>query len=309
MSMDMNQLIDAIKVSNDDIKFIDDPKGFGWAPTNHLRAQIAHINRDIKVVIKRCYTYETFKVEKYLYEKILSRMLIRTPKLYKDFQYEGDYWLILEDIGEEYLDVGKLDERKLLLQTMGSFHGEGINYIDDDDVKTVLPHFESNEEEFRSKRNLLVNATKIDKFNLDSKLIIFFEYIWDKMSEQTFTLLHGDTDPSNFIIENNEAGVIDFEKAKIGPVSLDLSKIASSIHDEDLEYYHNSFSRYDNSLSLDKIREMVKLGEAYNNFHWICYDLKADSEPPYPEYRWNEERFIKMVSRLHELINYFEDME
>ena len=195
MSMDMKQLIDAIKVSNDDIKFIDDPKGFGWAPTNHLRAQIAHINRDIKVVIKRCYTYETFKVEKYLYEKILSRMLIRTPKLYMDFQYEGDYWLILEDIGEEYLDVGKLDERKLLLQTMGSFHGEGINYIDDDEVKTVLPHFESNGEEYRSKRNLLVNATKIDKFNLDSKLIIFFEYIWDKMSEQTFTLLHGDTDP------------------------------------------------------------------------------------------------------------------
>lgn len=309
MSIDTNQLKDAIKVSNDDIKFIEDPKGFGWAPTNHLRAKIATNNDVLKVVIKRCYTYETYKVEKYLYEKILSQMLMRTPKLYMDFQYEGDYWLILEDIGEEYLNTVNLDERKLLLQTMGSLHGEGINYIEEDEVKNVLPNFESNGKEFSSKRELLVKASVIDKFNFDSKLINFFKYIWDKISDQPFTLLHGDTDSSNFIIENNEIGVIDFEKAKIGPISLDFSKIASSINDDDLIYYHKSFSCYDNSLSLDKIREMVKLGEAYNNFHWICYDIKADSEPPYPEYKWNGERFTKMVSQLNEIKNYFEDME
>ncbi len=153
----------------------------------------------LKVVIKRCYTYETFKVEKYLYEKILSQMLMRTPKLYTDFQYEGDYWLILEDIGEEYLNTDKLDERKLLLQTMGYLHGEGKNHIEEDEIKNVLPFFESDGKEFSSKRELLVKASVMDKFNFDSKLINFFKYIWDKISDQPFTLLHGDTDASNFI--------------------------------------------------------------------------------------------------------------
>lgn len=308
MSIDTNLFKSTIKQNNDSIKFIEDPKGFGWAPTNHLRAKIAYLNDVLEVVIKRCYTNETFNIEKYLYKEILPQMLFRTPKLYMDFQYEGDYWLMLEDVGEEYLNRGKPDERKLLLEAIGSFHGEGIKFIKEDEVKNILPYFESNGEEYRSKKELLVKASEIEKFNFDSNLIDFFKNMWDKMSKQQFTLLHGDTDASNFIIKNNKVGVIDFEKAKIGPISLDFSKMASSINDDDLKYYHKSFSRNGSRLSLNKIKEMVKIGEAYNNYHWICYDIKADSQPPYPEYKWNNERYVKMVSRLYELKNYFEDM-
>ena len=50
-----------------------------------------------------------------------------------------------------------------------------------------------------------------------------------ELSNRPYTLLHGDTDLSNALLTDQGMALVDFEKASIGPASLDLGRITATV--------------------------------------------------------------------------------
>ena len=90
------------------------------------------------------------------------------------------------------------------------------------------------------------------------------------------TLVHGDVNFSNAVLIDDGIGLVDFERAFIGPPSLDLGRVARMTEClEELEDYRWGFVRTrKKELTMDTVVDWAELGEVYDCFYWICYYIE-----------------------------------
>ncbi len=292
--------------NNSEMTLLTKPIGFGWAKDRHFRTTLLKYEKETKVVLKRCWTKEFFEVESYAYRHLFKNMENNMPQLYSNISIDGDNWLILEDVGNTCADKTNKSDRMEMLKILGKMHGIGTNMLEKKHFDFILPKFYC-DNEYQEKLNYLTLASNDNNLSIDQWLISFFKSIWQLIISRNFTILHGDTDSSNFIKNGDLYYTIDFERCKIGPVCLDFSKFSEYIENKnELECYVKSFNQVSNNcVSLNEIFYDAKLGEAYDYFHWLCYDIKNYFYPSYKEYVFNKHEFLRKINRLTELKNYF----
>ncbi|HIJ73636.1 MAG TPA: hypothetical protein HPP83_05985 [Candidatus Hydrogenedentes bacterium] len=62
-------------------QFAEPPRGFGWAPNRHFRAELVKGDRRKRVVIRESWSPAGFQIERYLYLSVLGDLPVKTPRL------------------------------------------------------------------------------------------------------------------------------------------------------------------------------------------------------------------------------------
>lgn len=285
------------------IKFISLPVGFGWAPERHFHARISYNNEDHAVILKRCWGNEAYETERYAYEAIMPSIPFKTAAFFGAITIGDEHWILIEDIGSECAQVHNQYERKEFLKMLGQLHGKSLLLIEQMGGRMLLRKFIDNIDEYNEKVGLLMKANSTRNIWIDKWILNLNEIVWKELITEIQTIVHGDTDFSNVIKTEKGFGIIDFERCKIGPASIDFSKIAEYIVcDDEYEVYRKAFTQESKiNVSIEKVLRWVRLGAAYDGIHWICYDIKNFLNPTYEGYVFDNDAYKEKVSRLEKL--------
>ena len=129
------------------------------------------------------------------------------------------------------------------------------------------------------------------------------EAVLHRLAEQPVVLVHGDVDFSNAVPTDQGMALVDWEKASIGPPSLDLGAMIETLSSRDeLETYRVLFSEAGGEgLTRERMHEWTDLGDAYDCLRWICYYLGVAAEGNGPGDSWRENYYSPRLCRLRAL--------
>jgi len=282
-------------------RFVQKPKGFGWAPDRHFRAIVSDGIKQQRIVIRQCWTDKGYEIERYLYHSVLSDLIVRTPELIGTFSLnpEESKWMILEDLGEGQPDMNCVSDREIFLETLGYLHGQGLGLVQEKSLSdSPLSVFHASDSEIQGWRNDLMTALTSRSYSIEQWVIDLLDELEFRLSKEPPTLLHGDTDASNAILIDTKMALVDWEKSRIGPPSLDLGRIMEKVEStEELESYRAAFcSLSGRELSKDNMRYIANLGVGYNSLRWICYYIKQSllGSPP----KWSKGTYEGFLEQL-----------
>jgi hypothetical protein len=288
-------------------RLIHGPEPYGWAPSRHFRATLAGKGRTMNVVIRRSWTYEGHDVEVFLYATVLPHLTVGTAALIAEFELgDGEPgWLVLEELDGDQARASNREHRGAYLRALGSLHAEGRTLLQRG-LLAALPRFTADSPEMSRWRCVLARAIAQGGFGVDEHVITTLELLQARMTdgiEAVETLLHGDTDFSNAMIRADGAALVDWEKATIGPPSLDLGPMMETLegHDELAAYRQGVEEVGGPSVTTAQVARWALEGETYNCIRWICYYIQAASEGSAPSADWRTRFYDPCLRRLREI--------
>jgi aminoglycoside phosphotransferase (APT) family kinase protein len=190
------------------------------------------------------------------------------------------------------------EDRKKFLTALGRLHGWGIRWLKERNVYTdcllrydgtSLPHA-GMFLPVRQWTDRLCQAVDTPALGIKTWMVSFPSQLIAHLTRQPITLLHGDTNFSNGIIVDHDLALIDFERAFIGPPSLDLGQAIERVEtDEELNAYHSSFQDTSGEvIPFSTLTEWVDLGKGYNSLHWVSYYVERTLAGNPPDSEWRE---------------------
>ncbi len=282
------------------------PEPFGWALDRHLRARLERDGSELPIVIRQSYGSTGHKVETHLYRSVLPSLSIRTAELLAVFALEDcDLpWMVLEDLGTWCADTGNTEHRAAVLRALGALHAESSRLlIDDPSTCDLLPRFAVRDPAHEQWRGLIADALGAPESGIEPSATLLLEAVLHRLTEQPAILVHGDLDFTNAIPTDQGMALIDWEKASIGPPSLDLGAMIETLSSRDeLATYRDVFNEAGGEkLTREQLQEWTDLGDAYDCFHWICYCLRVSAEGHDPGESWRESYYGPRLRRLSAL--------
>ena len=271
------------------------PTGFGWAPDRHFRGTLQRGEIDLPVVIRQSWSESGFDIERHLYKTILRNLRIKTPKMHAAFgdPSSGSFWLILEDMGTETatnIDV----YRKEILQLLAVLHATGESLTSCGDVK--LACFPANHDFFGRWDEIIEKCVDDRAYEVSRRILSALRALKSYISNTRPTFIHGDTDFSNFVLTGGDVGigVIDWERACLGPSLLDVSRIIS-VRDRynDIAAYRQSYEaeRTGNPNPIDE-RKLADFSVFFESIRWVCYFLDKVDCGSDPGIEWRDQYFL-----------------
>jgi hypothetical protein len=167
-----------------------------------------------------------------IYRRLLTGQRFDAPGLYASAYDErrGRYWMLLEDLGDDMLNHGDLDDWSAAVRWLAKLHGTYFGR--EDDLRALECLHEHDAEYYRAiareARENLESAgassavDRLDRFSDRFEAAIAF------LVDQPRTLVHGDLFSRNFLIQpGNRVRPIDWESAAIGLPIWDLTRLLS----------------------------------------------------------------------------------
>lgn len=287
-------------------EFARGPEPFGWAPGRHLRARLQKAGSRVQAVIRRSSSREAHEVETRLYHSILPGLSVRTARLLAVFDLEDDGapWMVLEDLGLHTAVTDDREHRAALLSALGRLHAEARWLVaDGSEVSHMVPRFAAGSPEHGQWRDLLRTASSERDSGIRAWAAALLDTVLSRLAEQPLTLIHGDLDYTNVIVLDEGVALVDWEKARVGPASLDIGAVVETLASRDeFETYRPAFNDVaGEGLSRDELGLWVDLGDAYDCFRWICYCLRVSAQGRDPGERWRELYYRPRLLRLNAL--------
>ena len=255
-----------------------------------------------EVVVRHSWSVSGFETERYLYGSVLADLPFKTPELFGTFTLSGDDspWMILEDMGDRSA-ANQPENRRLFLRLLGWLHGHGRRLCESAQLdERRLNRFPANHSYYDEWEAILENGLASGKYALPTSALSSCRRLRDGLVGEPQTLLHGDTDYSNAILKHNSMGLVDWERASIGPASVDLGRVvcARELHGETRSYRiaFGETSGYD--LDDEQAVRIARMGIVFDSLRWICYYIKqveGGSDPGEEWYRAHYEPCIERV--------------
>jgi hypothetical protein len=284
---------------------VDGPEPFGWAPERHSRAGLVRGGDAIRIVIRHSWSPDGHERELYLYHGILPHLSIRTAMLHTTFEFgDAPGWMVLEDLGSRHPRRECVEDRQALLHTLGSLHGQAILLVEQQLIPGhPLTRFDACRGEYGEWMDLLTRAAACPCSGVRKWMPALLAQLLPRLAADTVTLLHGDLDLSNAIPTDAGMALVDWEKASIGPVSLDLGFLIEFIRRrEEIESYRLAFcDASGRGLAPERLGELIDLADGYDSLRWICHYLRevAAGRDPGPD--WHDAYYVPRLDRLHSL--------
>jgi hypothetical protein len=308
---DILELVDAVGNAMPGWRVVAPPEPFTWARDRHFRARVARECVEQAIVIRRAWRDEAYAVETYMYRAALPRIGVGTPKLLATFSMsDGSKWTVLEDVGRQTADPHNAGHRKAFLRALGTLHGQGMRLLADPGFDGgPLVRFDGEHVPYGGKRvpiekwhKLLRDAVPSPTFSLDPSFLALPHRMMEELAMQPPTVPHGDTDTSNALLNRGEVTLIDFERASIGPASLDLGRAVALLKSPaELDEYKRTFSAAGQPLSADALGQWADLAWAYDALYWTCYFIERNLSAQPPPDSWRRDYFEPSLSRLRGL--------
>jgi hypothetical protein len=300
---DYDELACAIRGVMSGWQFVHPPQSFGWTPDRHLRSTMTKGSQTADIVIRRSWTDAGFRTESFLYRSVFPHMALRTPKLWGAFTLDSDHseWMVLEDLGNSQLTSESLNDRVLFLSALGQLHGEGLRLAE---RHSICPPTCAALSQLPDCLQLLASGISDPFYGLSEDIWGLADHLCDKLAEHPITLIHGDTDMSNAIRVGDKAILVDWERAGLGPPSLDIGKILEMTESSDeLNAYRVAYCQASGeTLSPDQLQDWADVGDIYNCTKWISYYIGRAQEGDKPDEGWRRNHYDPCVERLAQLI-------
>jgi len=271
------------------------PQGFGWAPQRHFQAVLRNGPQKQDAIIRQSWGDSAFQTEKFLYETVLDRLPLETPRLLGDFMISGEDapWMILEKVGNRTVADEPLLQSEFI-RTLGLLHGHGKNLLIKGQLDSeFLKQFPANHGYCSEWQAILRESLRLSKYALPASILSFLSEFQEELSREPLTLLHGDTDPSNAIVTPTGIALVDWERASIGPACVDLGRMISCDGlEEDIQSYRLGYNKASEcDLSEKDAQKTGNLGLLYDSFRWTCHYIKQVEEGNDPGKEWKQVYF------------------
>jgi hypothetical protein len=280
------------------------PQPFGWAPDHHLRCRLVRGDGSLDVIIRHSWSAESHEVEVSLYQQILPRLPVRTAKLLASFVVDPGEpgWMVLEDLGPAPASAADPEHRNAFLTALGRLHGCSARLLQEGGMGDLsLPIFSDDSAPTSEWCALLRRAP--DAAGIEPWMAGSVVGLVRRLCGQPVVLVHGDTDLSNLIITDAGPALVDWEKAQIGPASLDLGGLVEHIASPaEWERYRQTYGEGAAAEpGADLLAEWIDLGDAYDSLRWICYYLNAAEQGRGPDDDWRASYYDPRLHRLESL--------
>ena len=225
------------------------------------------------VIAKRCRAARA-RVERAVYEEVLPRLPVDSPRCYGIIEDEGrSCWLFLEDVGGERYVTSDPEQYALAGRWLGLMHTSAAILADAATAAARLPdggpgrylgHLRSAREDIlRNISNPALTAGEVALLRALASQLDVLERRWGWLEESCprapSTLVHGDFRPKNAYIRRDHGGArlfpIDWETAGWGVPAADLTRV-------DIAAYW-SVVRECWSLDLQAIRRLATVGQVF----------------------------------------------
>ena len=277
-------------------------QGFGWAPQRHFRAVLVTASRKQSVIVRRSSSVSGFETERYLYESVLADLPFKTPQLLGTFTLNGDQspWMILEDIGHRTA-ADAPEKRRLFLQILAWLHGHGRRLCEAGQLdEERLRRFPANHPYYNEWEAVLENGLTSGTYALPNTVLRSLWRLQEGLAQQPQTLLHGDTDYSNAILTYDGMALVDWERASIGPGSVDLGRVVSpeELYD-DMQSYRTAYCEASGQeMGDEEALRIGGLGVVFDSLRWICYYVKRVEDGNDPGEDWRRAHYEPCLERI-----------
>lgn len=188
--------------------------------------------------------------------------------------------------------------------TLGSLHGEATLLVEQQLTPGhPLTRFDAGRGEYREWMDLLTQAAACPCSGVREWVPALLAQLLPRLAADTAALLHGDLDLSNAIPTDAGMALVDWEKASIGPVSLDLGFLIEFIRrPEEIDSYRLAFcDASGRGVAPERLGELIDLADGYDSLRWICHYLRevAAGRDPGPD--WRDADYVPRLDRLHSL--------
>ena len=231
-------------------------------------------------IVAKCCRGAVAAHERILYEQILPKLPVSSPRYYGFTRGDGDYdWLFLEYIEGEKYARERQDHAALAGRWLGLLHTSGEraattpllsdlgprHYLAL--LRTARARLQGNLEHLNlSPEDLGVVKTVIRQCN-------FLESLWDQIERWCHrmprTLVHGDFKPRNVVIRANHHGpalfTFDWEASGWGVPAEDLAYI-------DLSAYHDVVKSRWPRVSMQDLQSMKVVGRIFRGLSEFCWE-------------------------------------
>jgi hypothetical protein len=184
-------------------------------------------------------------IERTIYEAVLPRLGVTSPRYYGSREDDGDYcWLFIEDVGARRYSVSNPEHSALAGRWLGRMHASAARVGEAARLGEVLPDGGPGcylEHLRTGRRSILRNLsnpalTAADVEVLDAVVFVQdrLEAEWNRVEEacagMPHTLVHGDFRPKNAYLRHDTSGLqlfpIDWEMAGWGVPAADLTRVS-----------------------------------------------------------------------------------
>ena len=211
--------------------------------------------------------------------------------------------MILQDIGEQVAAADCPADRRAFLQALGQLHGCSRCLLDSGQLhQGPLKCFPASHAytHYDEWEGLLTQGLDLDEYDLPASTLEACRRLRDALAAEPRALLHGDTDLSNAIVTNSGIGLIDWERACLGPASVDLSRVvpASELAD-DAQTYRTAFNETAGfELSNGDVLRVVGIGILFDSLRWICHYIKQSTCGNSPDEEWRSQYYIPCLEHI-----------
>ena len=208
------------------------------------------------------------RIESTVYESILPRLPLMTPRYYGSTIDEPFGWIFVEDAGDEEYSISQPEHLALAAQWVGTLHTRAAGIaaaqsLPDAGPARYLAHL-------RTGRREILRITRLWAFPPSERKALLraagvceaVEARWSRVEAACHgapsTLVHGDFRPKNAFLRQTDAGLtlcpIDWETAGFGLPAADLARI-------DLDTYWCVVRRAWPDVTLDSVQRLAKIGQ------------------------------------------------
>ena len=282
--------------------FVSPLRAFGWTPRRHFRAVLAKAGKRQRVIVRHSWSVLGFDTEKCLYESVLGDMSFRTPVLLGTFAIDHGEppWMILEDLGESTI-ADEPAKRHLILPVLGLLHGCGRHLLEAGRLDTgKLVPFPGSHTCHDEWETFLGDGLTSDRYALPSGVLGCLDRLRDGLAQEPQTLLHGDTDLSNFVLTADGVAPVDWERALIGPASLDLGSVVSLDKlSEDMQSYRVAYCQASgHSMGNEDALRVGGQGILFDSLRWVCYYIRRVEAGNDPGEEWRQLHYEPRLRRV-----------
>jgi serine/threonine protein kinase len=231
-------------------------------------------------IVAKCCLREVAARERVIYDEILPKLPLTTPRYYGFAEGEAGYdWLFLEYSDGEQYDRDRQDHAALVGRWLALLHTSAARVAATVQLPELGPSYY-----FAQLGSALARlSSNLDRLNLPAEDFAvvravlqqcnFLESHWDQIDRwcgrMPRTLVHGDFKPRNVVIRN--AGVeravfaFDWEASGWGIPAEDLAYV-------DLAAYYSASKRSWPELSMQDLLRMKNLGRIFRGISEFCWE-------------------------------------
>jgi len=214
------------------------------------------------------------RIEQAVYEEVLPRLPLPSPRYYGTWFDEPYGWIFVEDAGDELYSMSQPEHLELAAEWVGALHVSAAGLaaargLPDAGAARYLLHLQAGRQELlRSRRVWSFPAAELKVLMAAVALCEAIEARWSRLEAACdglpSTLVHGDLRPKNVFLHETESGWIlspfDWETAGYGLPAADLTRI-------DLPTYWSVVRRAWPHVTFDTVEHLARIGEV---FGWLA---------------------------------------